>query len=262
MRFKNKKVLVTGASRGIGKAIALQFAKEGAMVGVHYHNNENEAKLVVDELARSSGSNWLFRADLGNVHEAIRLGEEAWTAMERIDLLVNNAGVSYKKHFLDTSIADVNYFLNINYVGTFFLTQTIAAKMVANDYPGSILTITSVNALRPGLGLSAYGASKGALESVMKGIALELAPHNISVNTIAVGAIETDINAAVWTNPELLKEITEGIPMNRFGKPEEVASVVCDLLASGSYLTGSSLTLDGGLLLMRGYGKNKRYEKE
>ena len=135
MRFKNKKVLVTGASRGIGKAIALQFAKEGAMVGVHYHNNENEAKLVVDELARSSGSNWLFRADLGNVHEAIRLGEEAWTAMERIDLLVNNAGVSYKKHFLDTSIADVNYFLNINYVGTFFLTQTIAAKMVANDYP-------------------------------------------------------------------------------------------------------------------------------
>ena len=134
--------------------------------------------------------------------------------------------------------------------------------MVANDYPGSILTITSVNALRPGLGLSAYGASKGALESVMKGIALELAPHNISVNTIAVGAIETDINAAVWTNPELLKEITEGIPMNRFGKPEEVASVVCDLFASGSYLTGSSLTLDGGLLLMRGYGKNKRYEKE
>lgn len=262
MRFTNKKVLVTGASRGIGKAIALQLAKEGAFVGVHYHKNKDEANSVAEEIHSNSGKCTLLQANLENVAEAMRLGNDAWSELDGIDFLVNNAGVSYKKHFLDTNIEDVNHFLHINYVGTFFLTQSVAARMVATNQPGSILSITSVNALRPGLGLAAYGASKGALESVMKGIALELAPHNISVNTIAVGAIETDINAGVWSNPELLKEVTEGIPMNRFGKPVEVAAVVCDLLASGSYLTGSTLTLDGGLLLMRGYGKNKRYNQE
>ena len=133
--------------------------------------------------------------------------------------------------------------------------------MVEQDIQGTVLTITSVNALRPGQGLSAYGASKAALEAVMKSIALELAPHGIMVNTVAVGAIETDINAGVWQNPELLKEITDGIPLNRFGQPEEVAAIVSDLLASGSYLTGSSITFDGGLLLMRGYGKSKPYKK-
>jgi NAD(P)-dependent dehydrogenase (short-subunit alcohol dehydrogenase family) len=131
--------------------------------------------------------------------------------------------------------------------------------MVASKTAGSIMTITSVNGIRPGLGLSAYGASKGALETVMKGVAMELAPHGITVNTIAVGAVETDLTAPVRQDYALLKEVNEGIPMGRFGQPEEVAAVVCNLLASGSYLTGSTITLDGGLLLMRGYGKPKPY---
>lgn len=142
-----------------------------------------------------------------------------------------------------------------------FLTQTIAAKMVDANIEGSIVSITSVNGITPGLGLSAYGASKGALETLMKGVAVELAPHNIKVNTIAVGAVETDMNAAVRENAALMKEVNEGIPLGRFGQPEEIAGVVADILASGSYLTGSAITLDGGLLLMRGYGKPKRYEK-
>lgn len=262
MRFKNKKVLVTGASRGIGKAIALQLASEGAIVGIHYHQNEKEAESVIDEIRKTGGTCCVLKADLGNVQEAIRLGNDSWTALNGIDYLVNNAGVSYKKHFLDTTIQDVSCFLNINFIGTFFLTQTISAKMVDSNCRGRIITITSVNALRPGQGLSAYGASKAALENVMKGVAIELAPHGITVNTIAVGAIETDINAEVRSNPELLKEVNDGIPMNRFGRPEEVAIVVCDLLSSGTYITGSSLTLDGGLLLMRGYGKAKPYRKE
>lgn len=204
---------------------------------------------------------FLLQADLNEVEQAVQLGNNAWEQMGKIHLLVNNAGVSYKKHFFDTTFEDANIFLNVNYKAPFFLTQTIAAKMVEANIEGSIVSITSVNGIRPGLGLSAYGASKAALENLMKGVAIELAPHNIKVNTIAVGAVETDMNVAVHENAALLKAVNEGIPMGRFGQPGEIASVVADILASGSYLTGSTITLDGGLLLMRGYGKPKLYQK-
>lgn len=173
------------------------------------------------------------------------MGEEAWDVLGEVDFLVNNAGISYKKHFLDTTLEDMDLFMNVNFKGTFLLTQVIARKMVQNGTAGSIYTITSVNGVPPGLGFSAHGASKGALEVLMQGAALELAPHNIRVNTIAVGAVQTDINVAVTSNPDLLKAVNDGIPLGRFGQTEEVAAVVADLLASGSYITGSSIVLDG-----------------
>ena len=259
MKLSNKKSLVTGASRGIGKAIALQLAKEGCAVGVHYRDREDEAKAVVAEIEKQGGKAYLFQADLGNTEGVIAMGKNAWETMSGIDFLINNAGISYKKHFLDYSIEDINQFTDINFKGTLFLTQTIARLMVASNTEGSIYTITSVNGIRPGLGLSAYGATKGALETLMKGVALEMAPHHIKVNTLALGAVETDMTAGVINDPALLNEVNEGIPMGRFGNPEEIAHVLVDLLSSGSYITGSSVTIDGGLLLMRGYGKNKKY---
>lgn len=260
MRLKDKKALVTGASRGIGRAIALHLAKAGCAVGVHYRDKIQEAQTLLAEIEKIGGEAQLFPADLGDVDQAIHLGVEAWKKMQGLDFLVNNAGISYKKHFLDTSIEDLDAFTNVNFKGTFFLTQTIARKMVETQTPGSIYTITSVNGLRPGIGLSAYGATKGALETLMKGVALELAPHQIKVNTLAVGAIETDMNASVWQNPALLQAVNEGIPLGRFGQVEEIASIVTDLLASGNYITGSTITIDGGLLLMRGYGKPEPYK--
>lgn len=257
-----KKALVTGASRGIGRAIALHLAREGCTVGIHYHNQREEAEAVQGEVEKLGAKAQLFQADLIDPVAVVALGQEAWQALQGIDFLVNNAGVSYKKHFLDYSLEDVNYFTDINFKGTLILTQTIARLMVESRTAGSIYTITSVNGLRPGLGLSVYGATKGALETLMQGVAMELAPHQIKVNTIALGAFATDINAAVWQNPELLKSVNEGIPLGRFGQPDEAAAVIVDLLHSGSYLTGASLTLDGGLLLMRGYGKPGLYEPE
>lgn len=261
MRLQNKNALVTGASRGIGRAIALQLAKEGANVVVHYEKAKEEALDVVKAIEQAGATAFLLQADLKDVEQAIQLGHRAWEGLGSIHLLINNAGVSYKKHFFDTTPDDVELFLSINYRSPLFLTQTITAKMVEANIKGSVVSITSVNAIRPGQGLSAYGASKGALETLMKGVAMELAPHRINVNTIAVGAVETDMNAAVRENEALLKEVVEGIPMGRFGRSEEVALVVADMLASGSYLTGSSITLDGGLLLMRGYGKPAPYQK-
>jgi NAD(P)-dependent dehydrogenase (short-subunit alcohol dehydrogenase family) len=252
MRLANKKALVTGSSKGIGKAIVLQLAKEGAEVVIHYNKNKEEAEKISDTIKTAGGKAHLLQADLFDIKQAIKLGEEAWQILHGIDFLINNAGVSYKKDFLETTIDDIDYFTNINFKSTLLLTKVVAKKMVMSDIAGSIYTITSVNGIQPGAGFSVYGATKGALETLMKGVALELAPKNIRVNTFVLGAIETDINAGIWQNPEKLKAVADNIPMHRFGKPEEVANIMCNLLSADSYMTGSTIKIDGGWLLKTG----------
>ena len=259
-RLYNKKALVTGASRGIGKAIALRLAAEGAEVAVHYHKESGDAENVVSLIKKAGGVASIFQADLSKAAEAIQLGEEVWKKLKGVDFLINNAGVSYKKHFLDTTLEDLDRFTDVNFKGTLLLTQAIAKKMVESKTEGCIYTITSINGIQPGVGLSVYGATKGALETLMKGVALDLAPHNIKVNTFAVGAIQTDINADAWKDEEKLKTINENIPLGRMGKAEEVAAVITDLLSSGSYLTGATIVLDGGWMLKQGYAKPKPYD--
>ena len=261
MRLATKTALVTGSSRGIGKAIALQLAREGCAVVIHCRDNRDEAEAVAQIIRSAGGTAHVLAADLVDCQQAIRLGEEAWAITGGLDFLVNNAGISYKTHFLDVTEADFDAFNAVHFKSTTFLTQTVARKMVETGREGSIYTITSVNGIRPGLGLSIYGATKGALETLMRGVAMELGPHGIRVNTLVVGAIETDITQAVRDNPDLLKTVNEGIPMGRFGQPDEIAAVVTDLLASGNYMTGASITIDGGLLLMRGYGKPEKYQQ-
>lgn len=261
MRLKNKKALVTGASGGIGKAVALELAKEGADIILHYHQDELAANEVAESIRKYNVKVHILKATLEFSVDAIALGEMAWELFGRIDFLINNSGVSYKKHFLDYTEQDIDHFIDINFKGTLFLTQTIARKMVEHNVEGSIYSITSINGIQPGVGQSVYGASKGALETLMKGVALELAPHNIKVNTLAVGAIQTDMNAVVWKDPGKLELVNENIPMQRLGQPEEVASVIVNLLASGSYMTGSTITIDGGWLLKHGYEKPKPYKK-
>jgi NAD(P)-dependent dehydrogenase (short-subunit alcohol dehydrogenase family) len=259
MKLLNKKTLITGSSRGIGKAIAVQIAKEGAEVAIHYNRNKKDAERVADVIKNEGGKVHLLQADLFDINQAIKLGNDAWDAMGGVDILINNAGVSYKKGFLDTTIEDLDYFTNINFKSTLLLTATITKKMVTSRVEGSVYTITSVNGIQPGVGFSVYGATKGALETLMKGVALELAPHNIRVNTFVLGAIETDINAAIWQNTEKLKSVSDNIPMGRFGEPSEVASVICSLLAADSYMTGSTIKIDGGWLLKTGYLNPEMY---
>lgn len=260
MTKPSKKALVTGASQGIGKAIALRLAEAGFDVVVHYLEKREEAEAVAETIRQTGRNAYLLQADLSETAQAIQLGEQAWDVADGLDVLVNNAGVSYKKHFLEVTEADFEQFNTVNFRSTTFLTQSVARNMVKHNVAGSIWTVTSVNGVRPGLGLTLYGATKGALETLMKGVAMELGPHNIRVNTLAVGAIQTDINRDVWENPALLQTVNDGIPAGRLGLPDEIASVLVDLIASGSYMTGSTITIDGGLLLMRGYGKLKPYE--
>jgi NAD(P)-dependent dehydrogenase (short-subunit alcohol dehydrogenase family) len=258
--LKNKKALVTGASRGIGKSIAIQLASLGVHVLIHYHNKKEEAQEVARLITTLGGKAEIIAADIGDAGQAIQLANDAWKMMKGIDILINNAGVSYKKHFLDTTLDDIDHFTNINFKGTLLVTQGIAKNMIAAEVEGSIFTITSINAIQPGVGLSVYGATKGALETLMKGVALELASHNISVNSFAVGAIQTDMNEETWKNPERLELVSKNIPLGRLGQPEEVAEVICSLLSSGTYITGATIRIDGGWTMKQGYSNPKRYD--
>jgi len=245
---KAKKILVTGASRGIGRAIAIKLAGEGHEIGIHYRTNSKEADEVLKEIGRRGGIAHLFQADFSDPENAVGLGDRVWQRLGHIDVLINNAGISYKRNVLATTSDELQHFLRVNYLSTVMLTQEVVRRQLAAGMAGSIYSITSVNALQPGNGLSAYGASKGALETFMKGAALELARHGIRINTLVVGAIKTDINAAVWTNSESLAQVEGLIPMGRMGEAEEVASAVAALVGSDTYITGTSIRIDGGWL--------------
>lgn len=261
MKLTNKQALVTGASRGIGKAIALQLAREGAAIILHYHEHPEIALKVADEIKQAGARVELLQADFRDLKQVMQLGEDAWNVFDGVDFLINNAGISYKKHFLSHTVEDVNGFIDINLKATLFLTQTITRKMVEQAVEGSVYTITSINGIQPGVGHSVYGATKGALETLMKGVALELAPHNIKVNTLAVGAIRTQLNEAVWQDDETLARVNNNIPMHRMGEAEEVAAVLSGLLASGTYMTGSTVTIDGGWLLKHGFENPQPFKK-
>jgi NAD(P)-dependent dehydrogenase (short-subunit alcohol dehydrogenase family) len=261
IEMKGKKALITGASSGIGRATAIRLAEMGVRVLIHYHKQTGEAQAVADLITNGGGYAEILQADLADATEAMQLGDRAWQKLNGFDFLINNAGVSYKKHFLDTTIEDIDHFIDINFKGTLLLTQRVAQKMIDSSTQGSIYTITSINGLQPGVGLSVYGATKGALETLMKGVALELAPHNINVNTFAVGAIQTDMNADTWQDKEKLALVTSNIPLGRLGQPEEIAGVICNLLSAGSYMTGATITIDGGWTLKHGYSNAKPYTK-
>jgi NAD(P)-dependent dehydrogenase (short-subunit alcohol dehydrogenase family) len=196
---------------------------------------------------------------MGSVDDVLRLGELAWNSYGKIDYLINNAGISHTKHILDCTLEDFEMFNNINFRGTFLLSQFIARKMIESQIQGSIYTMTSINGILPGVGKALYGATKGALEVLMKGMALDLSPHNININTVVLGAIETDMTAAVIKDENFLKRVEAGIPLNRLGNTQEVAKVVVALLTTGTYMTGSSITIDGGWLIKNGHAIPYKY---
>ena len=252
MLLKDKKVLVTGASRGIGKAIAIQSAKDGADVIVHYNSSIEDANDVIQIIRKMGRKANKVSGNLGSTKDAKKIVQDAWQIFVGIDILVNNAGIIFRKHFLDFSEDEFNRLWQVNVRGTFFVTQEFAKLMITNNKKGKILTITSVEALRPGVNRSIYASTKSSLETMMKAIALELSPYNILVNTLAPGATKTDINKKLWENPETLEKREKGIALGHFATPEEIAKVACLIISSrAEYVTGSTILVDGGLSLLR-----------
>lgn len=248
-RLKDRVALVTGASSGIGKAIATRFAEEGAHVAVNYRPGGSKDAEAAQAEASSFGPTAIaVAADVSKREDVERMVAEIVEKFGRIDICVNNAGIEIKRGFLDVSDEEWNKVIAVNLYGCFVVSQAAARQMVKQGGGGKLLFISSVHEDIPFPDFTAYCASKGGVRMMMRNLAMELAPHRINCNNIAPGAIATPINQQVLDDPEASRNAISEIPWGRFGKPEEVASVAVFLAGDESeYVTGSTYYVDGGL---------------
>ncbi|CEK14593.1 dehydrogenase of unknown specificity, short-chain alcohol dehydrogenase like [Chthonomonas calidirosea] len=248
MRLKDKVALVTGASSGIGKAIAERFAAEGAHVAVNYLPVGVQEAAAETEVATFGVTGIAVPGDVSRRDDVEQMVATVVQRFGRLDIAVNNAGIEMKKPFLDLTDEDWHKILSVNLYGAFLVCQTAARQMVKQGQGGKIINISSVHEDVPFPGYAPYCVSKGGLRMLMRNLALELAPYQINVNNIAPGAIATPINQQVLDDPQARANAISEIPWGRFGKPEEVAAVAVFLASDeSSYVTGSTYYVDGGL---------------
>ena len=248
MRIAGKSALVTGSSRGIGRAIALGLAREGADVVVNYVKREDAANQTAQAIRSLGRRSVCIQADLSQHKDALRLVEDAWKALGKIDILVNNAGVAYLEPFGQTSEATWDRTLSTNLKGPFFCAQKIATQMIAAGLAGRIVNVSSTNGLVAEALLAAYNASKGGLELLTKSLAIELAPHGITVNAIAPGMIQTQIGEDFEFDSRFHDYCLEHIPLGRKGQVEDCVGAAVFLVSDeAAYITGQTIVIDGGL---------------
>jgi glucose 1-dehydrogenase len=249
MRLKDKVALLTGAGSGIGRAIALRFAAEGARVAINYHlGGKHSGVEVQTEIEQAKGSAIAIPAEIQKREEVESMVQQIVAKFGRLDIVVNNAGIEIKRPFVDITDDEWNKVMGVNLYGSFVASQIGARQMIKQGQGGRLIFISSVHEDIPFAGYAPYCATKGGLRMLMRNLALELAPHKINANNIAPGAIATPINAQVLQDPEALKNALEEIPWGRFGKPEEVASLATFLASDeAEYVTGSTYCIDGGL---------------
>jgi acetoacetyl-CoA reductase/3-oxoacyl-[acyl-carrier protein] reductase len=242
-RLNGKTALVTGASRGIGRAIAIELAREGAKVAVNYASHEGKAQEVKQEIEKLGGMCRIVKANLADAKEARAMVKEVGDAFGHLDILVNNAGITHDS--LLPKMTDQNWVevISTNLNGTFYCTSAALPFMMAQSY-GRIVNISSMNGQMAAMGQANYSASKGGIIAFTKTAALELARYGITVNVVAPGFTETDMFAAV--PPAIQTQIKSKIPAARFAHPEEVAKAVLWLVADGDYVTGQQINVNGG----------------
>ena len=249
MSLTGKAAIVTGGNSGIGKAIALELAKQGAMVVINYVVNPAAAEEMVKQIGASGGRSVGMKADVSKVAELQSLVDACVKAFGRVDILVNNAGVETRTSILDTTEDQYDRVLSINLKSAFFATQIAARQMIKQGGGGRIINITSVHEDWPMPGNTAYCLSKGGMRMLTRTAGLELAPHGILIVGVGPGAVATPINTATMQDPAALKKLNDAIPVGRMARPEEIASVVAFLADAGaSYMTATTVFADGGLM--------------
>jgi acetoacetyl-CoA reductase/3-oxoacyl-[acyl-carrier protein] reductase len=245
-KLDGKVALVTGASRGIGRAIALQLARDGARVVINYRSGEAEAYAVAKEIQAAGGEYWVLRADVSNAKEARALVGEVLGKWGRLDILVNNAGITRDKSLKKLTDEDWATVINTN-LNSVYYCCTAAIPAMCNQRYGRIINISSFVGQAGNFGQANYSASKGGIIAFTKTAAIELAKHNVTVNAIAPGFTLTDMLSKVPANVQ--EQIKAKIPMGRFGTPEEIAKAVAFLAAEGDYITGQQININGGVYM-------------
>jgi glucose 1-dehydrogenase len=253
-RFDGKVAVVTGSSSGIGQAIAVRLASEGAAVVIDYRGHADGAKETRSQIQapNAQAKSIIVQADVTKIADTNNLIEQAWSQLGGCDILVNNAGIEKGADFWDVTEADYDAVMDTNLKGAFFLTQAFVKRLRNAKKPGRVINISSVHEDMVFPHFPSYCAAKGGLRMLMRDLAVELGPLGITVNNVAPGAITTPINKSLLEDKSKLDPLLSNIPLGRMGTSEEVAGLVA-WLASGeaAYVTGSTYFIDGGL--MRNY---------
>ena len=248
MHLKDQVAIVTGGSRGIGKACVQALARSGAKVAFVYRGSEDAAKALEAEIAASGGTAKAIQGDVADPATAERVVAAVLADWGRVDILVNNAGVIRDGLFVRMDPADWHLVVNTNLNGVFAFCKAVSQQMVFKQRSGRIVNISSVAADHVNAGQTNYAASKGAVNSFTRALAVEVGGRGVTVNAIAPGFIETDMSEAVRNKAgDVIKKM---IPVKRLGKPEDIAEAVVFLCGpAAGYITGQLLTVDGGLSL-------------
>ncbi len=247
MQLTGRTALVTGASRGIGRAIALALAEEGADVAVNYVSSEGPAMQVVEQIQKIGRRAILAQSDVADYPDTFRMAQEVLKEFGHLDILINNAGINSDKTFVKMDHASWRRVLAINLDGVFNCTKVFVDQMIKQSW-GRVVNITSVIGQIGNFGQANYAASKAGVAAFTKSLAKELASKGITVNAVAPGFTETDMVDAL--SEKVRSKLLDQIPMRRFGKSEEVARA-CVYLCSGDgdYITGAELSINGGLFM-------------
>ncbi|HZP88023.1 MAG TPA: glucose 1-dehydrogenase [Burkholderiales bacterium] len=255
--------LVTGASSGIGAAVALGLGAAGARVGVVYRSEADEGEAIAARITAAGGDAFALRADVAREQDVLDMFEAFVQRCGRIDILIANAGLQRDAGVGDMSLADWSRVIDVNLTGQFLCMREAIRRFRAQAPPsssraiGKIVCMSSVHEVIPWAGHVNYAASKGGVSLLMKSVAQEVAPERIRVNSIAPGAIRTPINRAAWSTPEAERKLLELIPYGRVGEPEDIANAAVWLVSDFSdYVTGATLFVDGGMTLYPGFADN------
>jgi len=254
MRLQNKVAVITGSATGIGLATAQAMAREGAAVVIDYIAGEqDEADKRARQIEQSGGKAIAVQADVSKQEDVQNLVDRAVAAFGRLDIMVNNAGIEQEHPFLEMPLEVWNKVISVDLTGPWLGSQIAARQMVKQGDGGRIINISSVHEDMPMPTNAPYCAAKGGLRMLMRTIAVELAPHKITVNNIGPGAIDTPLDKPTKEDPAKMKKLLAEIPLDRMGQPEEVAELALYLASdAAAYVTGSTYFIDGGMLRQAG----------
>jgi glucose 1-dehydrogenase len=249
MSLKNKVAIVTGGNSGIGQAIVLELARQGANIVIDYVAHPEAAEALERRIAALGDQSIAVKADVSKLVDLKRLVDAAVKRFGRLDIMVNNAGVETRTSVLDTTEDQYDKVLAINLKSAFFGTQLAAQQMIKQGGGGRVINISSVHEDWPMPGNAAYCLAKGGVRMLTRTAGVELARHNILVVGVGPGAVATPINLSTMQDPAKLAQLDAAIPLGRMARPEEVAAVVGFLASDGaSYLTATTVFADGGIM--------------